>query len=324
MLSAQNEGSSIWKRYKAVSLLGQGVYGKVNRAINRETGRVVAIKETVSDVDGILSTTLREVAIMSKLSHRNIIGLIEADQCMLNHQVFVVMEYCSQDLDQFIKKRGPLMNDPVLVQIFMDHLLSGLSELHSFGILHRDIKPQNLLIAACKKERYLLKIADFGLGRRASANLTTFTPEIQTMLYRAPELFTMVPKYCEAIDIWSAACVFAEMLRGEPLFRGSREIELFQFIIRTLGEPTIKEWQVLDPQRFQEQTYDRGDKQGETPEYCELFPGLDKFGLDLISLMFRYNPVERITALKALHHDYFQDFKDEDFVVIEEREDIAS
>ena len=74
MLSAQNEGSSIWKRYKAVSLLGQGVYGKVNRAINRETGRVVAIKETVSDVDGILSTTLREVAIMSKLSHRNIIG----------------------------------------------------------------------------------------------------------------------------------------------------------------------------------------------------------------------------------------------------------
>jgi serine/threonine protein kinase len=114
----------------------------------------------------------------------------------------------------------------------MDHMMSGLSELHRFGIIHRDIKPQNLLIAACQEGRYMLKIADFGLGRRSSANLTSFTPETQTMLYRAPELFTGVPKYCEAIDIWSAGCVFAEMLRGEPLFRGSREIELFQFIIR--------------------------------------------------------------------------------------------
>ena len=104
--------------------------------------------------------------------------------------------------------------------------------MHSRGLLHRDIKPQNILIANCEGNRQLLKIADFGLGRKNSCSLRTSTPDVQTMLYRAPEMFSASTGYNETIDVWSVGCVFAEMLRGEPIFHGSREIELIQFILR--------------------------------------------------------------------------------------------
>lgn len=114
----------------------------------------------------------------------------------------------------------------------MYQILAGLTAIHDLGLIHRDIKPQNILIAQCQDGKQMLKIADFGLGRRETSNLTSITPEVQTLLYRAPEMFLSFSQYFDAIDIWSVGCVFGEMLRGEPLFHGSREIELFQFILR--------------------------------------------------------------------------------------------
>ncbi|KAJ3361313.1 hypothetical protein HDU91_003995 [Kappamyces sp. JEL0680] len=322
MLTAQDSQHGIWNRYQALTLIGQGVYGKVIKALSKVDKRVVAIKETCSDTDGILATTLREISIMTRIKHRNVVEYdkpnltLEADQCMINNQVYMVMEYCSQDLFHFLSKRSGLSSEPKLAQTFLDHILAGLAEIHKHGMMHRDIKPQNILVASCQGGKYLCKIADFGLGRRSTGVLGSFTPETQTMLYRAPELFAGIPKYHYAIDVWSVGCVFAEMMRGEPLFRGSREIELFHFIQSTLGRPTKEEWMVLDPEQYQEHsTYDE-----EKPDLGELVPGLNQNGLDLLQKMFTYNPADRITAQDARKHQYFDDYQEDlDLQVLQEK-----
>lgn len=110
----------IWSRYIAKALIGQGVYGRVHKAISKDTNRVVAIKETLSDLDGILSTTMRELSIISQVDHRNVVKyliltrLIESDQCMVNHQVFIVMEYCNLDLAEFIHSRNQGIEDELV------------------------------------------------------------------------------------------------------------------------------------------------------------------------------------------------------------------
>jgi serine/threonine protein kinase len=145
METAQTAG--IWSRYQPRSLIGQGVYGKVHKAICMETNRTVAIKETLSDIDGILPTTMRELAILAQVEHPNVVKylpltrMIEADQCMINNQVFIVMEYCEQDLSQFIRTRMEVLLDPLVVQDFLYQILSGVEAIHKCRLVHRDIKP---------------------------------------------------------------------------------------------------------------------------------------------------------------------------------------
>lgn len=144
------------------------------------------------------------------------------------------MEYGNQDLDKFIQLRNGSGIGFELANLFTYHVLSGLEFLHQNGFVHRDIKPANILITHCKsgQDIFIAKICDFGLGRKIASVLDCFTTETQTALYRAPELFAAIPKYDYSVDVWSVGCVYAEMLRGEPLFRGEREIELYQNIFR--------------------------------------------------------------------------------------------
>ena len=101
----QKTEAAIWSRYQMLDKLGEGVYGSVYKAYNKETGRIVAIKETCSDMQGVLTTTMRELGIMKLLSHPNVVAMLEASICEFNHQVFIVMEYCPTDLQLFIRDR---------------------------------------------------------------------------------------------------------------------------------------------------------------------------------------------------------------------------
>lgn len=142
--------AGIWSRYQPRSLIGQGVYGKVHKAICLETNRTVAVKETVLDMDGILPTTMRELSIITQVQHRNVVRyrsltrLIDADQCMINNQVFIVMEFCDQDLAQFIRSRMEVLYDSFVVRDFLYQILSGVEAIHKAKLVHRDIKPGDL------------------------------------------------------------------------------------------------------------------------------------------------------------------------------------
>lgn len=203
-------------------------------------------------------------------------------------------------------------------------MLQGIRALHKFGMIHRDLKPKNILVANCVGGKRLLKIADFGMGRSMiHGSLIAATPDTQTPIYRAPEVFTHVPRYHASVDIWSIACIWTEMHRGRQLvdykltqINGSREIELFQFIFSTLGQPTEEEWEAMGAEG------DCPPPDDQKSDFGDLIPGLNSDGLDLIARMFNYNPNLRITAAEALLHPYFQDFQpDRDLVVIEERLD---
>lgn len=125
----------------------------------------------------------------------------------------------------------------------MRMLLRGLKYLHDISIMHRDIKPANLLIT----DGGTLKIADFGLARiyRKNAPEKSYSPQVATRFYRAPEILWGASQYGPAIDLWAAGCVFAEMLRGIPLFGGTTDIEQLALVVRLLGTPDTEQWPEL-------------------------------------------------------------------------------
>jgi serine/threonine protein kinase len=203
-------------------------------------------------------------------------------------------------------------------------MLQGVRELHRYGMVHRDLKPKNILVANCVGGKRMLKIADFGMGRSIiHGSLVAATPETQTMLYRAPEVFTHVPRYHASVDIWSIACIWTEMHRGRHLvylqlikINGNREIELFHFIFATLGQPTLEDWKTIGGDG------DCPQSDNQILDLEDLIPGLSKEGVDLMEKMFKYNPTLRITAADALAHAFFRNYQpDLDLVVIEERLD---
>ncbi|KAJ3277094.1 Alanyl-tRNA editing protein Aarsd1 [Terramyces sp. JEL0728] len=310
ILTETFEGS-IWARYQPRELIGQGVYGKVHRAICIHSQRVVAIKESASDADGILSTTLREIALLKQVKHRNLIQMIEAEQCQTHHAVFIVMEYCDVDLRTFIDEQPRSGIDLDLAQI-----LSGLAELHTNGIIHRDIKPQNILVLHCGNGNHLIKIADFGLGRRVSHVSAAYTPDTQTMLYRAPEVYAAKrERYTIQIDVFSVGCIFAgnqsfnsEMIRGETLLRGQRELELLGYIIHVIGYPAEDELSSIELHDCISINPDLKNTKSQLPD---MVVTLDEQGLDLLEKMLRFSPYKRITSLAALKHPYFDNFTDD-------------
>lgn len=181
-------------------------------------------------------------------------------------------------------------------------LLNGLRYLHDLGIMHRDIKPSNLLI----NESGTLKIADFGLSRLyCSDEETLYSPQVASRWYRPPEILWGTQIYGPAIDLWAAGCVFAEMLRGEPLFAGNTDIEQLALVVRTLGTPNTRIWPEVEQLpdynkiRFPESRGSRWER---------LFPSnTTRNEISLVDSLVKYNPKARLTASEAYQHKYFDE-----------------
>lgn len=194
---------------------------------------------------------------------------------------------------------------PALVKSYLYQLINGIAFCHSHRVLHRDLKPQNLLIDTTGK----LKLADFGLARAFGIPVRHYTHEVVTLWYRAPEILLGARKYSTPVDIWSIGCIFAELVMKVPLFAGDSEIDQLHKIFNTLGTPNEEMWEGVT----------------DLPEYSRTFPNwlkrhigetvknLDPQGLDLLSQMLIYNPAKRITADKARNHPYFNDLNRETF-----------
>lgn len=179
--------------------------------------------------------------------------------------------------------------------------MSGIAFCHSRRVLHRDLKPQNLLI----DKEGMLKLADFGLARAIGIPVRTYTHEIVTLWYRAPEVLLGAKHYSTSVDMWSIGCIFAEMASQTPLFPGDSEIDELFRIFRVLGTPTEETW----PGVSQLPDYKADFPRWPAVPLAKAVPQLDADGLDLLSKMLVYDPGKRISAKRALEHPYFGDIQ---------------
>ncbi|GAA34774.2 hypothetical protein CRM22_002665 [Opisthorchis felineus] len=286
-------------KYEKLEKIGEGTYGKVYKARNRDTHEIVALKRVrlENDDEGIPSSAFREICLLKELKHKNIVRLF--DVLLSESRLTIVFEYCDQDLKKYFDScNGEI--DQKTVKLFMYQLLRGLQFCHNHNVLHRDLKPQNLLI----NDNGELKLADFGLARAYGIPVRQYSAEVVTLWYRPPDVLLGAKLYTTSIDVWSAGCIFAEMSNaGRPLFPGFDVEDQLQRIFKLLGTPTEVTWPTVT----------------ELPDYepftviyppamnwHQVVPKLSSRGIDLLQQLVVCNPTDRISADQALHHSYFE------------------
>ncbi|KAH8555503.1 protein serine/threonine kinase [Umbelopsis sp. PMI_123] len=287
-------------KYQKIEKLGEGTYGIVYKAQNRETNEVVALKRIRLDneEEGVPCTAIREISLLKELKHPNIVRLY--DVLHTEKKLTLVFEYLDSDLKKFLDSYGGDI-DTLTIKQFMYQLLKGIAFCHEHRVLHRDLKPQNLLI----NKKGDLKLGDFGLARAFGIPVRNYSHEVVTLWYRAPDVLMGSRQYSTSIDLWSAGCIFAELASGRPLFPGSSIPDQLQRIFKVLGTPTEATW----PKVSQLPEYKRDFEVFGRIPLESLLPKLDSLGIDLLKRLIEYVPEKRLSANEALRHPYFDDLR---------------
>ncbi|KAF8640670.1 hypothetical protein AX17_000327 [Amanita inopinata Kibby_2008] len=286
-------------KYIQLEKLGEGTYATVYKGRSKATNEIVALKEIHLDAEeGTPSTAIREISLMKELKHINVVRL--HDVIHTETKLILIFEYCEQDLKKYMDQhgeRGAL--DPNTVRSFMYQLLKGTAFCHENQVLHRDLKPQNLLI----NRKGELKLGDFGLARAFGVPVNTFSNEVVTLWYRAPDVLLGSRTYSTSIDVWSCGCIFAEMISGVPLFRGRDNQDQLLHIMRIIGTPTEAQFQKMqrDSPEIQLKSCPRYPKM----PFSQILPKASPHAIDLLERLLKFDPAERISAAEALSHPYF-------------------
>jgi len=313
------------ERYEIQQRIGLGAYGIVVSAIDKINGRKVAIKKIGNVFESsreYQKRILREIASLKHLSgHSNIIELIEIIQpedFESFNDVYIVCNYMDSTIKDMLKNKQVakgITDDHV--KWFVYQLLKGLKYMHSAGVVHRDIKPSNILI----DQDMELRLCDLGLSREYSIKeemeMTTY---VSTRWYRAPELLLRYSRSGPAIDIWSAGCIFAELLSPEKkvLFPGNHYIQQLEIILDLCGTPQTEEEYNMVKGSPEAKRWLKTLRKRPRKNLQALFPTANPLALDLLDKMLQLDPEKRISAAQALQHEYFADLYDE-----EEEEELA-
>ncbi|KAK6588911.1 cdc2 kinase [Cryptosporidium xiaoi] len=291
------------EKYQKLEKVGEGTYGVVYKAQDNQ-GRVVALKRIRLDAEdeGIPSTAIREISLLKELHHPNIVSLF--DVIHSEKRLTLVFEFMEKDLKMVLDAHKSGLDDKT-IKMYFYQLLRGVAHCHQHRILHRDLKPQNLLI----NSNGALKLADFGLARAFGIPVRSYTHEVVTLWYRAPDVLMGSKRYSTSVDIWSIGCIFAEMITGKPLFPGTSDDDQLLKIFSILGTPNPKEWpQLQELPLWKQRTfqiYERKSWDSIFPEFCQS-------GIDLLSKMLCFDPNKRISAKDAMEHPYFNDLNIKD------------
>lgn len=285
-----------------IEKIGEGTYGVVFKGKNKKTGEIVAMKKIrlESEEEGVPSTAIREISLLKELNHPNIVNL--EDVIMQESRLYLIFEFLTMDLKKYMDTMIPHgeMMEPNLVKSYTYQLIQGMHFCHQRRILHRDLKPQNLLI----DKNGSIKIADFGLARAFGIPVRVYTHEVVTLWYRAPEILLGANKYSCPIDVWSIGCIFAEMAARKPLFQGDSEIDQLFRIFRIMRTPTEEIWPGVTTLPDFKATFPAWTTNS---LINNMKPFIDAPGLELLESMLVYNPQKRVSAKGALNHSYFND-----------------
>lgn len=299
------------KRWKLVREMGSGAYGVVVSAVDEISGETVAIKlvTRIFDKVQLAKRALREVTLLRHFSsHENITGLIDVDAISPDFQeIYIFMEPMEADLHQIIKSGQHLSNEHV--QYFLYQILRGMKYVHSAAVIHRDLKPGNLLVNSdCE-----LKICDFGLSRGFGSapdeQVGHLTEYVATRWYRAPEIMLAFRGYTRAIDVWSIGCIFAELMLGRPLFKGKDYVDQLNKILDVLGTPEEDVINRIGSDKAQ--LYIRSLPVKKAVPLRKLLPTADVQALDLLQKMLSFDPSARISVPDALAHPWLASYHEE-------------
>jgi len=310
-----NQDFTVDKRFQLIKEIGHGAYGIVCSARFAEAAEetTVAIKKVTNVFSKTLlcKRSLRELKLLRHFrGHKNITCLYDMDIVFYPDGTFnglyLYEELMECEMHQIIKSSQPLTD--AHYQSFIYQILCGLKYIHSADVLHRDLKPGNLLVNAdCQ-----LKICDFGLARGYSENPVEnnqfLTEYVATRWYRAPEIMLSYQGYTKAIDVWSTGCILAEFLGGKPIFKGKDYVDQLNQILQVLGTPSEETLKRIGSKNVQSYIH----QLGYIPKvpFVELYPNANPQALDLLEKMLAFDPQRRITVDEALQHPYLSIWHD--------------
>ncbi|CCE86510.1 Piso0_005005 [Millerozyma farinosa CBS 7064] len=306
---------SIDPRYQIQSILGKGSYGTVCSAIDSKSSSgneavQLAIKK-VSNIfkkEVLLKRAVRELKLMKHFKgHRNIVNLIDLDIVYITpyEGLYCVQELADYDLARVIY--SSIQFSEFHIQNFIYQILCGLKYIHSADVIHRDLKPGNILVTI----QGTLKICDFGLARGVNPKYfkqkaTPITNYVATRWYRAPELMLSNRNYSKAVDLWAVGCILAELFGRRPLFVGKDQIEQLNEIFKVLGTPPAdvvrkNDWKLSSPSKAIYKPVD----------FKQIYPFASDRALDLIVKLLYWDPSKRLDVNQALSHVFLVPVRDE-------------
>lgn len=294
------------KRYKIIEPMSHGAHGIVCSAEDEVTLQAVAVKkiEGVFEHITITKRTLRELRILRYLQHENLVQIqsifIPSTKSDFE-DIYVVTELMESDLATTLRSGQPLSDDHC--QFFLYQVLRGMKYVHSAEVIHRDLKPRNLLVNSnCD-----LKICDFGLARVRFTDkdwVCPMTEYVCTRWYRAPEVLCSWTDYSAAIDMWSIGCILAELLTRQSLFPGLNTQHQLDLIITLLGSPEREELQKIPNEKCRKFIKSLPTPQG--PSFRVTFGDYAYQAQEFIAATLRWDPVKRISVGEAIAHPYLE------------------
>lgn len=295
------------RKYVKGKKLGEGTYANVYLGhLATDPSKLFAIKKMKKNPDykeGIGPDAIRECKHLRELSHPNVISLVSVFSSK-DQNINLVLEFLPLgDLEQLIKDTNNIRYGAADIKAWMGMVSRAIHFCHANFVLHRDIKPNNLLIAADGE----VKLADFGLARSYADPYRQMTCKVITIWYRPPELFFGARHYSGAVDIWSIGLVFAELIIRTPYIATNSDSETEQvgLICQAVGTPTEENW----PGVTQLPTY--AVPQPVVPvqgreHYLAMFGTAGTEGVDLLMKMLVLDPRKRITAQEVLEHEWWR------------------
>jgi|EP00900_Chrysochromulina_parva_P025675 mitogen-activated protein kinase 15 len=308
----------ILRKYEIQQKLGKGAYGIVWKAIDKKTTGKVALKKIFDAFQNATDAqrTFREVIFLQQMDrHENIVQLQNVLRADNDRDLYLIFEYMETDLHAVIRAN-------ILEEVHKQYLLyqscKALMYMHSAELVHRDMKPSNLLL----NSECLMKVADFGLARSllhgevtdGSTSHPILTDYVATRWYRAPEILLGSTRYGKAVDMWSLGCIFGEILGGKPIFQGSSTLNQLELICEVMGRPSDEEIEAMKSP-FAQTMLDnlKPESTSKLPgSWAVIYPKASAEAIDLLNKLMQWHPGKRLTAREGMSHPYCRRFIDSD------------